>query len=75
MSAATMELSCEMSLWSCSHLRASGPFYVVLSQVQYVRCLKPNSIKAGGVFDGRLIVDQLRYAGQACSTTAPHCWP
>lgn len=34
-------------------------------QVQYVRCLKPNSAKVAvtSLFDSRLIADQLRYAG------------
>ena len=34
-----------------------------MTDVQYVRCIKPNSKKSKGVFDRQMIVEQLRCAG------------
>ena len=30
----------------------------------FIRCIKPNDLKVGGVFDGQRMQDQLRYAGR-----------
>jgi myosin heavy subunit len=30
----------------------------------YIKCIKPNSLKKKGVFEGTLVLTQLRYSGQ-----------
>ena len=36
---------------------------ISMTDVQYVRCIKPNSKKSRGIFDRQMIVEQLRCAG------------
>ena len=33
------------------------------TQVHYIRCVKPNPVASGEVFDSELVADQLRFAG------------